>query len=132
MLQPTRSSSDRDSDGMDLVKISVEDRSASSSGDDDDEDVNGGKAVVVVEEEEEEEERRYRDLTRQIPDLPPLRYDDATRRHYLPGLTCPRCHASTTRESLERFAERERQMVICRREGKVHFQDRGGDGCNGR
>ncbi len=69
---------------------------------------------------------RYQMLADGIPDLPPLQYDYKSRRHYLPGLTCPRCHASTTRESLERFVERNRQVEICKREGKAHFQDLGG------
>jgi len=74
-------------------------------------------------DEAEEEKERHLEMARGIPDLPPLRYDAHTRRHYLPGLTCPRCHASTTRISLERFAERERQLELCRREGRAHFQD---------
>jgi hypothetical protein len=77
------------------------------------------------ENEAEEEKERHREMARGIPDLPPLRYDAHTRRHYLPGLTCPSCHASTTRISLERFAERERQVELCRREGRAHFQDLG-------
>jgi predicted sulfurtransferase len=85
----------------------------------DDEAVDGGMEAA-----------KYQTLAAGIPDLPPLRYDTKTRRHYLPGLTCPRCHASTTRESLERFAERNRQVEICKREGRVHFQDLGGDGKN--
>ncbi|EED96105.1 hypothetical protein THAPSDRAFT_268136 [Thalassiosira pseudonana CCMP1335] len=55
--------------------------------------------------------------------LPTLRYDSQTHQHYLPGLTCPRCHGSTTKESLERFAARKEQMEICSREGKEHFRD---------
>mmetsp|Transcript_286 Transcript_286/g.466 ORF Transcript_286/g.466 Transcript_286/m.466 type:complete len:102 (-) Transcript_286:191-496(-) len=71
--------------------------------------------------------RAYETLAEGISksDLPPLQFDSKTRKHYLPGLTCPRCHASTTRESLERFAQRERQMEICAREGRSHFEDRG-------
>jgi len=74
------------------------------------------------------EASRYQALAAGILDLPPLRYDARTQRHYLPGLTCPRCHATTTRESLERFAERNRQVEFCKREGKTHFQDQGGGG----
>ncbi|KAL7429652.1 hypothetical protein ACHAXH_003994 [Discostella pseudostelligera] len=79
-------------------------------------------------QDDEVEAARYQALAAGILDLPPLRYDARTQRHYLPGLTCPRCHASTTRESLERFAERNRQVEFCKREGKVHFQDQGGGG----
>lgn len=62
-------------------------------------------------------------MYRGIPNLPPLRYDTQTKKYYLPGLTCPRCHSSTTRESLERFSQRANQMEICAREGKPHFRD---------
>lgn len=72
--------------------------------------------------------KRFRELAQGIPDLPQLRCDSVTTRFYLPGLTCPRCHASTTKESLERFIERERQVEIANREGKPHFQDLGGTG----
>ena len=68
-----------------------------------------------------EEVKRYKEISMGISDLPPLRYDNKTQRHYLPGLTCPRCHASTTRESLVRFVERERQVEICRKEGRTLF-----------
>lgn len=92
----------------------------------------GGACIVDVDRAKDgeggnvsEEEMRYRELARGIPDLPRPRRDDDTGRYYLPGLTCPRCHASTTRGSLERFAERERQVKICGREGRAHFQDRG-------
>eukprot|EP00970_Alexandrium_tamarense_P002482 scaffold358_cov207-Alexandrium_tamarense.AAC.12 len=66
----------------------------------------------------------YNALTAGITrNLPTLRYDSQTHQHYLPGLTCPRCHGSTTKESLERFAARKEQMEICSREGKEHFRD---------
>ena len=66
---------------------------------------------------------KYTTLTEGIPNLPPLQYDAQTQQFYLPGLTCPRCHEGTTRESLERFAQRKEQMEICEREGKSHFRD---------
>mmetsp|Transcript_30072 Transcript_30072/g.72619 ORF Transcript_30072/g.72619 Transcript_30072/m.72619 type:complete len:530 (+) Transcript_30072:77-1666(+) len=75
--------------------------------------------------DQREEAERYKALAQGIRNLPQLRYDSSSKRHYLPGLTCPRCHASATRESLERFAQRGRQMEICAREGKSHFQDQG-------
>lgn len=78
-----------------------------------------------VENADDEAVRKYRALADGIANLPSLRFDPAERRHYLPGLTCPRCHADTPRESLERFAQRERQMEICRRQGRSHFEDRG-------
>eukprot|EP00579_Thalassiosira_antarctica_P026949 CAMPEP_0202023920 /NCGR_PEP_ID=MMETSP0905-20130828/52950_1 /ASSEMBLY_ACC=CAM_ASM_000554 /TAXON_ID=420261 /ORGANISM="Thalassiosira antarctica, Strain CCMP982" /LENGTH=79 /DNA_ID=CAMNT_0048586417 /DNA_START=70 /DNA_END=309 /DNA_ORIENTATION=- len=63
--------------------------------------------------------------------LPPLRYDPKTKQHYLPGMTCPRCHASTARKSLERFAQMEPPMEICAMEGRSHFQDGGKRACSG-
>lgn len=77
--------------------------------------------------EKNEAAKKYQALAQGIPNLPALHYDTTTKRHYLPGLTCPRCHSSTTRESLERFASRERQIDICKREGKAHFLDQGMD-----
>jgi len=80
----------------------------------------------IINNDKEEAIQQYQVLSAGIShNLPPLQYDPSTRKHYLPGLTCPRCHASTKRESLERFAQRERQMEICARVGKSHFQDRG-------
>ncbi|KAL3803125.1 hypothetical protein HJC23_003400 [Cyclotella cryptica] len=66
---------------------------------------------------------KYQTLMQGIPNLPELHYDPFTKQYYLPGLTCPRCHDGTTRESLERFAQRKEQMEICEREGKSHFRD---------
>ncbi|KAL7474854.1 hypothetical protein ACHAW6_000798 [Cyclotella cf. meneghiniana] len=66
---------------------------------------------------------KYQNLMQGIPNLPALHYDPYTKQYYLPGLTCPRCHDGTTRESLERFAQRKEQMEICEREGKSHFHD---------
>jgi hypothetical protein len=89
---------------------------------------NDSSSTTYEAQDDEVEAARYQALAAGILDLPPLRYDARTQRHYLPGLTCPRCHASTTRESLERFAERNRQVEFCKREGNDHFQDQGGGG----
>ena len=96
-----------------MLSTNVDDDNGSNTN----EEAGDGDGVVAT---------RYQMLADGIPDLPPLQYDYKSRRHYLPGLTCPRCHASTTRESLERFIERNRQVEICKREGKAHFQDLGG------
>ncbi|KAL9190045.1 LOW QUALITY PROTEIN: hypothetical protein ACHAXT_007256 [Thalassiosira profunda] len=74
------------------------------------------------------ERQRHQELTNGMPNIPPLQYDGKTKKLYLPGLTCPRCHATTTRESLERFAQRERQVEICARDGRPLFRDAGDDG----
>ncbi|KAL7537003.1 hypothetical protein ACHAXR_007530 [Thalassiosira sp. AJA248-18] len=73
-----------------------------------------------------EADQKYQKLMQisNLKRLPPLRYDPITQQHYLPGLTCPRCHTSTTRESLERFSQRERQIDICSKDGKAHFEDK--------
>jgi hypothetical protein len=57
--------------------------------------------------------------------LPSRLNDGNSQKWYVPGLTCPRCHDGTTRESFERFAQRKEQMESCAREGKSHFQDNG-------
>ena len=67
----------------------------------------------------------YEQLLIGIRNLPPLTYDITSSKWYIPGLTCPRCHDGTSRESLERFVQRKNQMEICEREGKSHFQDNG-------
>ncbi|KAL7433607.1 hypothetical protein ACHAXM_003630 [Skeletonema potamos] len=72
-----------------------------------------------------EKKREYEELLVGIRNLPPLTYDGNSQKWYVPGLTCPRCHDGTTRESFERFAQRKEQMEICAREGKSHFQDNG-------
>ena len=72
------------------------------------------------------EVERYNQLAQGIPNLPKLQYDDKTRSYYLPGLTCPRCHSSTTRDSLLRFAEREKQVEICKSKGESLFKDNAG------
>jgi len=74
-----------------------------------------------------EEMERYKQLAQGIPNLPKLQYDSKTRSYYLPGLTCPRCHSSTTRDSLLRFAEREKQVEICKSKGESLFKDNAGE-----
>jgi predicted sulfurtransferase len=76
--------------------------------------------------EKHKKREQYEQLLMGIRNLPPLTYDTTTSKWYVPGLTCPRCHDSTTRASFERFAQRKEQMEICAREGKLHFQDNGG------
>ena len=73
-----------------------------------------------------EEVERYNQLAQGIPNLPKLQYDAKTCSYYLPGLTCPRCHSSTTRDSLLRFAEREKQVEICKSKGESLFKDNAG------
>jgi len=55
---------------------------------------------------------------------PPLCHDKKSGRSYIPGLTCPRCHDCTNRESLEKFAMRKLQVELCGLDGRSHFEDR--------
>ena len=57
--------------------------------------------------------------------LPPLCHDAKSGGSYIPGLTCPRCHDNTNRDSLEKFAMRRLQVELCGRDGRCHFEDRG-------
>jgi len=80
----------------------------------------------INDDDNREEVERYNQLAQGIPNLPKLQYDSKTRSYYLPGLTCPRCHSSTTRDSLLRFAEREKQVEICKSKGESLFKDNAG------
>ena len=84
---------------------------------------NCGEKRKATESDQPDAPSKYAILMEGIPNLPELKYDQKTKTFYLPGLTCPRCHDGTTRESLERFAQRKEQMEICAREGKSHFRD---------
>ena len=89
---------------------------------------NGGsvdKSSVEYDSVALEGKKKYEQLLMGIRKLPPLTFDTESQKWYVPGLTCPRCHDGTTRESFERFAQRKEQMEICAREGKSHFQDNG-------
>ena len=70
--------------------------------------------------------RRHAALAGGIAGVPPLRADPATGREYVPGLTCPRCHAGVTRKRLEGFAMRKAQVERCSERGMAHFEDRAG------
>ncbi|KAL7491993.1 hypothetical protein ACHAWT_001258 [Skeletonema menzelii] len=98
------------------------DKEVDSGGVDDD---SNDDAAINANVELQKKKKEYEQLLMGIRNLPPLTYDSATQRWYVPGLTCPRCHDGTTRESFERFAQRKEQMEICAREGKSHFQDNG-------
>jgi hypothetical protein len=106
---------------------------------DDDNANNSGKIMHVVRVRDNDDDNdssnniekhkkreKYEQLLMGIRNLPPLTYDTTSSKWYVPGLTCPRCHDGTTRASFERFAQRKEQMEICAREGKLHFQDNGG------
>jgi len=53
----------------------------------------------------------------------PLSADDRQNEHYVPGVSCPRCHAETTATQRERFAEREKQIRMAARRQEAHIGD---------
>ena len=83
--------------------------------------LNTGKSTINNTQSSPPIPAKYTTLTEGIPNLPPLQYDAQTKQFYLPGLTCPRCHEGTTRESLERFAQSKEQMEILREGGQEPF-----------
>ena len=82
--------------------------------DDDDDDNDSNNNI-----EKHKKREKYEQLLMGIRNLPPLTYDTTSSKWYVPGLTCPRCHDSTTRAPFERFAQWKEQMEIicCAREG---------------
>lgn len=102
-----------------LLEQVHDNESGAATNDDNDDDACNGNVEL------QNKKKEYEQLLMGIRNLPPLTYDTTSQRWYVPGLTCPRCHDGTTRESFERFAQRKEQMEICAREGKSHFQDNG-------
>lgn len=54
----------------------------------------------------------------------PITEDDKRSGHYVSGVSCPHCYDSVSDEQRQRFAEREKQMVLARERGEEHI---GGD-----
>jgi len=54
----------------------------------------------------------------------PITEGDKQSEHYLHGVSCPHCHAKTSPEQRERFAERQKQVDLARSRGEHHI---GGD-----
>ena len=51
----------------------------------------------------------------------PLGPDDKQSDLYAAGVSCPRCHAKTSDEQKQRFADRQHQMELSRRRGEQHL-----------
>ena len=53
----------------------------------------------------------------------PLSAADTAHPHYVPGESCPHCHATTSAEQRARFAERQKQIQLARERGEQHIGD---------
>ena len=53
----------------------------------------------------------------------PLSVEDMASEHYVKGLSCPHCHASTTDEQKASFAERQKQVELAKQRGEQHIRD---------
>jgi UPF0176 protein len=51
----------------------------------------------------------------------PVSSDDLSSPDYQPGISCPHCKDTTSREQRERFAERQKQMRLARERGEHHI-----------
>lgn len=51
----------------------------------------------------------------------PIRDDEKTSPLYHDGISCPRCHSTTTEEQKARFAEREKQIALAKARGEEHL-----------
>ena len=51
----------------------------------------------------------------------PITDADKESEHYAKGVSCPHCHASSSREQKLRFEQRERQMQLAKKRGEDHI-----------
>lgn len=51
----------------------------------------------------------------------PIDDDQKKSPHYVPGVSCPRCHNAHTQEQKGRFAERQRQISLAKIRGESHI-----------
>jgi len=54
----------------------------------------------------------------------PITEQDKASEHYIEGVSCPHCHATSSPEQKARYAERERQISLSKQRGEQHV---GGD-----
>ena len=47
--------------------------------------------------------------------------EDKNSPLFEPGVSCPKCHCTTSQERKTRFAERQKQMELARARGEVHL-----------
>lgn len=51
----------------------------------------------------------------------PITAEEKASPQFSPGISCPHCYDHHSRDKLERFAERERQMQLARERGETHI-----------
>jgi UPF0176 protein len=51
----------------------------------------------------------------------PITENDKKSSHFIPGVSCHRCHDKVTDEQKERFAEREKQIQLAKARNEVHI-----------
>ena len=51
----------------------------------------------------------------------PLSAQDLESEHYIPSVSCPRCHDNTTKAQKERFQERSKQVKLAKSRGRKHI-----------
>jgi len=53
----------------------------------------------------------------------PITDEDKSSSHYMPGVSCPHCHAETTAIQRKRFQEREKQIRLAAERHETHIGD---------
>lgn len=51
----------------------------------------------------------------------PISEEDKRHNTYVPGISCPKCHAQMSDEQRQRFAERQKQIELARERGDTHL-----------
>ena len=51
----------------------------------------------------------------------PISDDDRKSKHYIKGVSCPRCFDKTTEKRRHRFAQRQKQIELARQRGETHI-----------
>lgn len=51
----------------------------------------------------------------------PITDEDKQSEHYLPGVSCPRCHDKMSEEQRKRFTERQHQIDLAKARGETHI-----------
>ena len=51
----------------------------------------------------------------------PITEDDKQSKHYVPGVSCPRCYLQLSDEQKARFIEREKQVQLAKQRGEAHI-----------
>jgi len=51
----------------------------------------------------------------------PITAEQMQHQHYIPGVSCPRCHGQHSEQQLTRFRERQKQIELAKTRGESHF-----------